>query len=336
MSPPDSAENSSTTAKLVFCFVGLQASYLTWGVMQEKIMTTQYSPTPLVEDGYFPSATFCVFSNRFLAIIVAAAICMKIHGTVQTAAPLWYYSPCALSNTLSSWGQYAALKFVSFPLQVLFKSAKVIPVMIMGKVLNRSTFPAIEYVEAVVITVGVAIFGLSKAHSGGSGDGKTTEFFGLMCLTLYICSDAFTSQWQDRIYKAYPKQIDQFQMMYGVNCSAIIITMLALVFSGELMAVTEFLSYHPQALWYNIITAITSATGQLFIFYTIKQFGPVVFTIIMTTRQMISMIISTLLFGHSLSSGSYVGAFLVFGAVFYRIRRKQLDKAARAAAAGGR
>lgn len=117
----------------------------------------------------------------------------------------------------------------------------------------------------------------------------SAQFFGLLCLSLYICSDAFTSQWQDRIYKAYPKQIDQFQMMYGVNCSAIIITMLALLFSGELAAVLEFLTYHPQALWFNVITAITSATGQLFIFYTIKQFGPVVFTIIMTTRQVPGM-----------------------------------------------
>merc|ERR1719164_146740 len=105
--------------------------------------------------------------------------------------------------------------------------------------------------------------------------------------------------------------------------------MLALVFSGELMAVTEFLSYHPQALWYNIITAITSATGQLFIFYTIKQFGPVVFTIIITTRQMFSMIISSFLFSHPITLLSAVGAMAVFGAVFNRIRRKQIEKKAR-------
>ena len=93
-------------------------SYLTWGVMQERIMTTKMNPTPLVPDGMFPSATFCVFSNRFLAIIVAAVVCMRLYGTVETPAPLWYYTPCALSNTISSWGQYAALKYVSFPLQV--------------------------------------------------------------------------------------------------------------------------------------------------------------------------------------------------------------------------
>ena len=32
---------------LFFCFAGLQLSYLTWGVIQEKIMTMQYTKTNL-------------------------------------------------------------------------------------------------------------------------------------------------------------------------------------------------------------------------------------------------------------------------------------------------
>jgi adenosine 3'-phospho 5'-phosphosulfate transporter B2 len=310
-------------ATLMFCFIGLQASYLTWGVMQEKIMTTKMNPTPLVPDGIFPSATFCVFSNRFLAIIVAASVCTYLYGTVQTPAPLWYYTPCALSNTLSSWGQYAALKYVSFPLQVLFKSAKVIPVMLMGKFLNKKAYPWVEYAEAVMITLGVATFGLCREKTPGKAEGET-EFFGLLCLTLYICSDAFTSQWQDRINKTY--ETSTYQMMFGVNCSAIIITVAALVAQNEIPAVTEFLLHNPQAVWNNVITAITSATGQMFIFYTIKTFGPVVFTIIMTTRQMISMCISTIYFGHTISAGSMMGAAIVFSTLFYRIARRRAQK----------
>jgi adenosine 3'-phospho 5'-phosphosulfate transporter B2 len=308
--------------KLVFCFVGLQISYLTWGVMQERIMTTKMNPTPLVPDGMFPSPTFCVFSNRFLAIIVAAAICYHKYGTLTTPAPLWYYTPCAISNTISSWGQYAALKYVSFPMQVLFKSAKVIPVMLMGKFLNNAKYQIVDYLEAVVITGGVAIFGLSKDKATGSE--AETQFYGLICLTLYVCSDAFTSQWQDRINKAY--ETSTYQMMFGVNCSAIVITISALVIGNELPAVFEFISANPAALYNNIITAVTSATGQMFIFYTIKNFGPVVFTIMMTTRQMISMVISTILFGHHITPLSYFGAFLVFSAIFYRVYRKQKAK----------
>jgi solute carrier family 35 (adenosine 3'-phospho 5'-phosphosulfate transporter), member B2 len=208
------------------------------------------------------------------------------------------------------------------PKQVLFKSAKVIPVMLMGKFLNNTKYSWLDYGEAVVITAGVAIFGLSKDKA--TGNQAETEMYGLICLTLYVCSDAFTSQWQDRINKAY--ETSTYQMMFGVNCSAIIITIGALIIGNELPGVIEFISANPAALWNNIITAVTSATGQMFIFYTIKNFGPVVFTIMMTTRQMISMVISTVLFGHHITPLSYFGASLVFGAIFYRVYRKQADK----------
>merc|ERR1719148_557443 len=57
--------------KFLFCFFGLQISYLTWGFMQELIMTSVFEPTEHAPDGRFPSAQFCVFSNRFLALAVA-------------------------------------------------------------------------------------------------------------------------------------------------------------------------------------------------------------------------------------------------------------------------
>jgi len=103
--------------KFLFCFCGLQASYLTWGFMQELIMTTDFTPTKNVPDGRFPSAQFCVFSNRFLAVIVAMIAVKLKHGAIyaNNVAPLWAFTPCALSNTMSSWSQYKSLKYVSFP-----------------------------------------------------------------------------------------------------------------------------------------------------------------------------------------------------------------------------
>ena len=89
--------------------VALQASYLVWGIMQESIMNTTFNPTPLTPSGKFPSATFCVFSNRVVAVIVAWIACLKVHGTVKSPAPMMSFTPCSISNTLSSWAQYQAL-----------------------------------------------------------------------------------------------------------------------------------------------------------------------------------------------------------------------------------
>ncbi|MGK3757291.1 MAG: adenosine 3'-phospho 5'-phosphosulfate transporter B2 [Bacillariaceae sp.] len=312
--------------KLAFCFIGLQASYLTWGYMQELIMTTVFEPTENVPSGKFPSAAFCVFSNRFLAVIVGAIACKLKHGAVyaNNHAPLWSFAPCAMSNTLSSWSQYASLKYVAFPVQTVFKSSKIIPVMIMGKFLKGTSYPFGQYIEAFLITLGVAIFSLSSKTSNSE---SSTEIIGLIFMLMYICCDSFTSQWQDKIYQQYGRNnVDQYQMMFSVNTWAISITVAGLIVTGDFPTVVEFLTANPIALRYNIITAITSATGQLFIFYTIKEFGPIVFTIIMTTRQLFSITISCIIFNHVISWKSLLGAVLVFSVIFYQIRRKYVAR----------
>ena len=199
----------------------------------------------------------------------------------------------------------------------------------MGKLLKGTNYPLSQYVEALFITIGVAIF--SIASKTPKNEGQDTELIGLVFLLMYICFDSFTSQWQDKIYQQYGKpNVDPYQMMLGVNSSAICITTAGLIITGDFPIVWEFLSANPVVLKYNIITAVTSASGQLCIFYTIKEFGPIVFTIIMTTRQMISICISAVVFGHAISMKAFFGAAMVFSVLFYQIRRKY-----RARAAGG-
>jgi adenosine 3'-phospho 5'-phosphosulfate transporter B2 len=205
--------------------------------------------------------------------------------------------------------------------------------MIMGKVLKGTSYPYSQYAEALLITVGVAVFSIaSKTPKGES----STEFIGLIFLLMYVFFDSFTSQWQDKVYQQYGKSnVDQYQMMLGVNTSAICITTAGLIITGDLPIVYEFLLANPIVLRYNIITAITSASGQLCIFYTIKEFGPIVFTIIMTTRQMISICISSVVFGHAISIKAFFGAAIVFSVLFYQIKRKYSARMQRSSGGGG-
>ncbi|KAL7511204.1 hypothetical protein ACHAXN_008087 [Cyclotella atomus] len=332
---PNGDEDSSSSSqsdfyyqalRFGFCFIGLQLSYLTWGYMQELIMTTTFEPTPSAPDGKFPSAAFCVFSNRFLAILVAIVAVRMRKGAVlaNNVAPLVAFAPCALSNTMSSWSQYASLRYVSFPVQTVFKSSKIIPVMIMGKVLKGTNYPMGQYIEALLITIGVAVFSVASKSSDSD---TSTEVVGLLFMCLYVTFDCFTSQWQDKIYVKYGRaNVDPYQMMLGVNSTAILMTSAGLVLGGDIPKIIEFFKVNPMVFQYNVITAITSASGQLFIYTTIKEFGPIVFTVIMTTRQMISICISSILFGHTMGFKALIGAGLVFGVLFYQIRKKYLAK----------
>ena len=102
--------------RLGVCTVGIQVSYLLWGLMQERIMTKPYESGEL-----FTSSKFLVFANRFLALFAAwAVMCLTGEPIARSArgAPLYRFSFSSVSNILSSVCQYEALKYVSFPTQV--------------------------------------------------------------------------------------------------------------------------------------------------------------------------------------------------------------------------
>ncbi|KAF6199575.1 hypothetical protein GE061_007601 [Apolygus lucorum] len=69
---------------------------------------------------------------------------------------------------MSSWCQYEALKYISFPSQVLAKACKIIPVMIMGKVVSKQKYEYYDYITAALISVGMTFFMMSSSTSKGT------------------------------------------------------------------------------------------------------------------------------------------------------------------------
>lgn len=195
--------------------------------------------------------------------------------------------------------------------------------MLMGYVLKRTVYTRVEYFEALAITAGVSLF--SFANTPDKVRSVETQAVGFFLLCLYVAADSFTSQWQSKLFLKYGK-IDHFHMMFGVNVSSIVFSVAGMLIMGDIPVVYEFLLYNPSALWYNILTAITSTTGQIAIFYTIRRYGPIVFTVIMTTRQMLSIVLSTVLFRHPLDADALAGAIIVFLALFHSAYRQYSEK----------
>lgn len=300
--------------KLLFCAAGLQISYLTWGVLQERVMTRTYSSAEPGSPGEkFRDSQFLVFMNRILALTVAGVYC-ALTKQPRHGAPMYKYSFASLSNILSSWCQYEALKFISFPTQVLAKASKVIPVMLMGKLVSHKSYEYWEYFTAVLISVGVSMFLLS--NGGGHRASGVTTFSGVIILAGYIVFDSFTSNWQDSLFKY---KMSSVQMMFGVNLFSCLFTVFSLLEQGALQDSIRFMSRHPDFAFHAALLSVCSAFGQLFIFYTINKFGAAIFTIIMTLRQALAILLSCLLYGHPVTPVGAVGVAVVFLALFLRV-----------------
>ena len=271
----------------------------------------------------FTDSQFLVFINRVLALVVAGLYLLMTHQP-QQKAPFYKYSYSSISNTLSSWCQYEALKFVSFPTQVLAKASKVIPVMIMGKIVSRRTYPWHEYFTAALLSVGVGLFLLAADPSAEKEHTTKTTFAGVVILLGYMMFDSFSSNWQSEVFSTY--KVSSMQMMFGVNTFSCIFTVGSLLFRGVFFSCITFLFMHTEFAVHAALLSVCSAVGQLFIFNTIRMFGPIVFTLIMVTRQAMSIFLSCIFYHHVLTVQALFGVMVVFVALLLKTYFKSAAK----------
>lgn len=309
---------------LMFCSAGLVTNFLLWGWLQEKIMTTAYWVP--VNDGSekklqtFKETQFLVFVNRIVALIVSLTYILLCNNKDEHhhQMPFYKYFFASFSNIISSWCQYEALKFITFPTQTLGKASKIIPVMIMGKFVERKTYSWHEYLTSGMISLGVCMFLLSgeTASSSGKRFVSETTWSGIVLMIGYMVFDSFTTNWQDALYCEH--HVTRMQMMCGINFFSMILTMGALVEQRELIKCILTVWNSSEILRDVLLVSITSTVGQMFIFYTIYHFGAVTFTIIMTIRQALAILLSLLYYGHKIYVEGILGIFVIFFSLFLR------------------
>ncbi len=178
---------------------------------------------------------------------------------------------------------------------------------------------------ALLIGIGLAMF-MADTDELQFGYNIHDEFrggvwTGVMLLFLFLFFDSFTSQWQSRMFQRH-RDLSMIELMFATSAFSTILSMITLIHNKELGPALSFMYRHQEIHLHFLVFSISSTIGQLFIFYTIKNFGAVVFTIIMTTRVLLSITLSCFLYEHKVTSMGFLGLMLVLAAVCYRIKRK--------------
>jgi adenosine 3'-phospho 5'-phosphosulfate transporter B2 len=309
--------------RVVICSAGLHISFCIWGLLQERMLTFSY-------DGDFFRYSFgLVFITRVGGLALSAFL-MYYKQVEWVPTPLYEYAFPSVANILSSWCQYEALRYVTFPTQMLAKAFKLVPVMLMGKALHNKSYESYEYVVAATIGFGIYVFleSSEKIRFGEDSFGNVEQggaAVGVVLLLLFLFFDSFTAQWQTRMFELQ-RNMSPLQMMFVINAFSAVFSCVTLLHQEELFATFDFLYRHPVMLLHMTMFFIFATVGQLYIFYTVKQFGAVVFSIIMSLRILLSIVLSCLVYRHPINELGGLGIIIVFGAIAYRTKRKTEGK----------
>ncbi|KAI4382362.1 hypothetical protein MLD38_008335 [Melastoma candidum] len=298
----------------VFAVSGIMTSLVIYGVLQEKIMRVPYG----TEKEFFKYSLFLVFCNRITTSTVSAAFLLVSNKALDPVAPFYTYGLISLTNILTTTCQYEALKYVSFPVQTLAKCAKMIPVMLWGTVIMQKRYRGPDYLIAFLVTVGCSIFALYPAGSDVSpySGGRESTVWGVSLMAGYLGFDGFTSTFQDKLFKGYDMEIHN-QIFYTTVCSCIL-SFTGLLLQGHLPQAIDFVHRHHDCFFDIVLLSTVASSSQFFISYTIRTFGALTFAAIMTTRQLASILLSSVWFVHPLSWEQMIGAAIVFGSLYTR------------------
>ncbi|KAE8575150.1 hypothetical protein XENTR_v10003739 [Xenopus tropicalis] len=221
----------------------------------------------------------------------------------------WLYAACSLSYLGAMVSSNSALQFVNYPTQVLGKSCKPIPVMLLGVTLLRKKYPLSKYLCVLLIVLGVALF-MYKPKNTGSGGDEHTFGYGELLLLLSLTLDGLTGVSQDHMRAHF--QTGSNHMMLYINLWSSLFLGAGIVFTGELWDFLSFTERYPSIVYNIMLFSLTSALGQTFIFMTVVYFGPLTCSIITTTRKFFTILASVILFSNPISSIQWVGTILVF------------------------
>jgi solute carrier family 35 (UDP-galactose transporter), member B1 len=204
-----------------------------------------------------------------------------------------------------------ALRWVAYPAQVVAKSAKPIPVMLLGVLIGRKSYTAQKYCFVFLIVLGVVMF-MFKEGKGGAAAESTG--LGEILLLLSLSMDGLTGAIQERM-RAHSAPSAQY-MMLSMNKWSTIFVSAALLLTGEGVEFIAFCNRHPKLVVDLATLALAGAFGQLFIFMMVADFGPLPCSIVTTTRKFFTVLFSVIFFGNTLTSRQWLGALLVFTGLF--------------------
>jgi len=269
---------------------------------------------PYAPGVFFENSEFLVMCNRLAAVPFCLAMLLTSGGKLMPEAPLYKVAMVSFTNVYASTCQYEALKYVSFPVQMLGKSFKMTPVMLWGMAISGKQYRATDWVVALAVTLGVTEFLLSGPIDSAATQG--TSIKGLLLILVFLALDGFTSTKQEQLFKDY--NTSKYNLMLYVNLGSCVLSSFTLTLTGGLQDSVAFIAKYPNFLYDCGTLSVSAVTAQWFIYSQVESFGALVFAATMNVRQVVSIIYSYLQYDHMITSLQVIGLLIVFGALFYK------------------
>lgn len=323
--------SARTEVRLVIYVASLYSTFLYWGYLQEKLTSTKYSQRiSNADDGtLLPTMKwdYPVVLNLSMSVTAAVTAFFADYAT-KASISLYLFWKASLTSALASPIGYTSLKYIPFPLMILAKSSKPVPVMLIGSIWYKKTYKWFKYGSVLLLCCGIALFTGSKSssHKVSSEDDHPIlhQVFGVLLIFINLCLDGYTNNEQDHIFAAHnasPMQMTKFMNLWQAVYlfGYLLLGLLVRGSSSELSSALHVIYSCPRIKFDIMMFCLCASVGQLLVCGLIQEFGSLVWITVSVTRQLFTVLLSVFIFNHVVNGYQWFGIFLVFSGLMLEI-----------------
>lgn len=166
-----------------------------------------------------------------------------------------------------------SLMFLNYPAQIMFKSTKVLPVMIMGAFIPglRRKYKLYEYISAVMLVTGLIVFTLADAQTS-----PNFSVAGVAMVLGALVLDSFLGNFQEAIFTMNPAT-SQMEMLFCSTAVGIPFLIPPMLLTGEVFRAWVACSKSLYVYAVLIFEAMATFIGQLSVLSLIAIFGACIY-----------------------------------------------------------
>ncbi|KAJ0778905.1 putative UAA transporter [Helianthus annuus] len=200
-----------------------------------------------------------------------------------------------------------SLAFLNYPAQLMFKSTKVLPVMIMGAFIPglKRKYPPHEYLSAVLLVIGLILFTLADANSS-----PNFSVIGVVMVCGSLVMDSFLGNLQEAIFTVNPNTT-QMEMLFCSTVVGLPFLVPPMVITGELFKAWHSCYEHPYVYGVLVFEAAATFVGQVSVLSLVALFGAATTAMITTARKAVTLLLSYILFTKPLTEQHGSGLILI-------------------------
>lgn len=218
-----------------------------------------------------------------------------------------------------------SLAFLNYPAQLMFKSTKVLPVMVMGAFIPglRRKYPAHEYVSAVLLVVGLILFTLADANTS-----PNFSVVGVVMVSGALVMDSFLGNVQEAIFTMNP-ETTQMEMLFCSTVVGLPMLIPPMILTGELFRAWNSCSQHLYVYAVLVFEAMATFVGQVSVLSLIAIFGAATTAMITTARKAVTLLLSYLIFTKPMTGQHGTGLILIAMGIILKLLPENKDPSPR-------